>query len=133
MNVTYPTSALATEAYACVTSTGLGTGGVDYLIYNGPMSGASGLSYPQTPQVLTVSGTPPTSTPPTGPTDNYSVNLYAGSESTQCGSSFTNGPLATGSTPPGSTATPGTSAAPALNSDAENESITDSVTMTYSG
>lgn len=112
---TYPTSPLATEAYVCLGSTGLGTNGSPFFeIYNGPMSGLPAGGWSQEGDVLTVAGTGYSggSPPASGPTDNYIINVYAGSGvSTACG----------------------TSTAPALNSDAEGESITLSATMTYQG
>ena len=132
---TYPGSQLATEASMCVTSTGIGTSGGDYVLYNGPLSGGLNANWSQGGDTLTVAGTPATSS--SAPTDNYIINLYAGSEQTQCGTSFTSGTGAasgTGTTvAPGSVVTPGISTASPLNSDAESESIVISTTMTYSG
>ena len=111
---TYPTSALATEAYICVASTGIGTGGTPYLLYNGPISGL-----PTTPgwsqggDMLTTAGTTPTST--SAPTDNWIYNVYSGpAAASPCG--FTNISPSTG-----------------LNNDAMGNSITLSATMTYQG
>jgi hypothetical protein len=114
---TYPTSPLATEAYVCFGSTGLGTTpGSFFQIYNGPMSGLPASGWGQNGDVLTTLGTPPSGgpypIPASGPTDNYIINVYAG---------------------PGVSTACGTSTAPALNSDAEGESITLSATMTYQG
>jgi hypothetical protein len=112
---TYPTSPLATEAYVCFGSTGLGTNGSPFFeIYNGPLSGVPAGGWSQEGDVLTVAGTPYSggSPPASGPTDNYIIDIYAG---------------------PGVSETCGTSTAPALNSDAENESITVSATVTYQG
>jgi hypothetical protein len=106
---TYPGSALANEAYACVGSTGLGTGGNFFQIYNGPISSLPAGGWGQDGDTLTVAGSP--TTPSSGPTDNYIVDVYAGAVTTACGAST----------------------APALNSDAESESITLSATMTYQG
>jgi hypothetical protein len=126
-------SALEGEAYVCATSTGIGSDGTNYLLYNGPLSGFVGTSYALDSDVLTTSGTAPTGT--TGPTDNIVMDVYAGSESTDCGSSFTNGTGAPGgggvSTTFGSVATPGLSPAPILNGDSSGESIAISAAFTY--
>jgi hypothetical protein len=126
-------SALAGEAYVCATSTGIGIGNTNYLLYNGPLSGFIGTSYGLDSDVLTTSGTTPTAT--SGPTDNFVVDVYAGSELTQCGNSFTNGTGAPGgggvAVGLGSTATPGTSVAPTLSGDFTSQSIAISVKMTY--
>jgi hypothetical protein len=123
LNVTYPTSPLVTESYVCIGSTGLGTGGSWFQIYNGPLGALVGTGgsygWGQDGDTLTVANTPYI-TPPgpipavpsSGPTDNYIVNIYAG---------------------PGVSTACGTSTAPPLNSDAENESVVASVTMTYQG
>jgi hypothetical protein len=137
-NSTYPTSQLATEASVCVTSSGLGTGGNNDLLYNGPLSGFAGTNYGQNGDILTVAGTLPNNaifpSVATGPTDNYVVDVYAGSEPTSCGSSFTAADGAnTANAKVLSIATPGISVTPTLNYDAENQSITISVTMTYQG
>ena len=125
LSTTYPTSALATESYVCIGSTGLGTGGAWFPIYNGPLGtllGAGGsYGWGQDGDTLTVAGSPyitppgpPPETPASGPTDNYIVDVYAGpGQVTACGTS-----------PAGT---------PTLDSSAENESITVSVTISYQG
>jgi hypothetical protein len=100
----------------CIGSTGLGSGGSFFPIYNGPLAAENGASYGQNGDILTVAGTTPNNASypavATGPTDNYIVDIYAG---------------------PGVVTACGTSTAPALDTDAESESITASVTMTYQG
>lgn len=119
-------SQLESEAYVCATSTGIGTNNTNVLLYNGPLSGFTGTSYALSGDKITTSGAP---TATSGPTDNFVVDVYAGSESTLCGANFTNGTGATASA--GSTATPGTSVAPTLNSDSAGQNIAISVEMTY--
>jgi hypothetical protein len=116
IGATYPTSPLASELSVCVTSTGLGTGGSTYKIYNGSLSGAIPGNWGQQGDYITVGGpySAPGVTPAFGPTDNYAVQLYAGpGQATACGTS------------------PATT--PTLNNDAMGESIAVSATMTYSG
>jgi len=119
-------SQLESEAYVCATSTGIGTNDTNVVLYNGPLSGFSGTSYALSGDEIITSGAP---TATSGPTDNFVVDVYAGSEPTLCGANFTNGVGATASA--GSTATPGTSVAPTLNSDSAGENIAISVEMTY--
>ena len=119
-------SQLESEAYVCATSTGIGTNNTNVLLYNGPLSGFIGTSYALSGDEITTSGAP---TATSGPTDNFVVDVYAGSEPTLCGANFTNGAGATASA--GSTATPGTSVAPTLNSDSADENIAISVEMKY--
>ena len=103
-------SALAQEAYVCLGSTGIGTGGSFFPLYNGPISGLAPLSLGQQGDVLTVANSTPT--PTSGPTDNVVINVYAGlGEPTACG----------------------TSTAQALDNSAMGESITLSGEMTYQG
>ena len=73
--VTNSTSDLATEAYVCLGTTGVGSGGTFSQIYNGPLAGLVGGSYIQNGSPLMV------------PNSTYSfvVNVYAGSETTACG------------------------------------------------
>lgn len=87
--VTSPTSALATEAQVCFGSTGLGTGGAWYPIYNGSLAGFNGVSYSQAGDVLTIAGTAYSMHAPVdfGPTDSFVLNVYAGAETTACGPS----------------------------------------------
>jgi hypothetical protein len=118
----------------CVTSTGLGTNGNDYVLYNGPLSGGLNANWGQGGDTLTVAGTPYTNT--SAPTDNYLINIYAGTATTQCGSTFTATDVILGvgtvaNASPGATATPGPSQAPTLQNDSEGGSITLSATMTY--
>jgi hypothetical protein len=124
---------LVGEAYVCATSTGIGTGDTNFLLYNGPLSGFTGTSYALDGDVLSTSGTPATAT--SGPTDNFVVDVYAGSEQTLCGTGFTNGTgadLGTGQTMiAGSPATPGTSTAPTLVGDSAGQSVAISAEMTY--
>ena len=129
-----PSSPLANEASMCVTSTGLGTNGNDYVLYNGPLSGGLNANWGQGGDTLTVAGTPYTNT--SAPTDNYLINIYAGTATTQCGSTFTATDVILGvgtvaNASPGATATPGPSQAPTLQNDSEGGSITLSATMTY--
>jgi len=99
---TSPNSRLAAEAYLCEVSSG-------EVIYNGPLAAAPA-------QGITGFLAP-------SATDNYSVNIYAGSETTACGSVVTTG----------ATAVSGTSTAPALNKDAEGGVINPTLTVSYSG
>ena len=73
---TYNTSPLANEAYICIASTGIGTGGSHFEWYNGPISGLPAGGWDQQGDVLTTAGTPPT--PTSAPTDNWIYNVYAG-------------------------------------------------------
>ena len=117
---------LESEAYVCATSTGIGTNDTNVVLYNGPLSGFSGTSYALSGDEISTSGAP---TATSGPTDNFVVDVYAGSEPTLCGTSFTNGIGTTASAD--SPATPGTSAAPTLMGDSTGQSIAISVEMTY--
>jgi hypothetical protein len=117
---------LESEAYVCATSTGIGTNDTNVVLYNGLLSGFSGTSYALTGDEISTSGVP---TATSGPTDNFVVDVYAGSEPTLCGTSFTNGVGTNASV--GSPATPGTSAAPTLMGDSTGQSIAISVEMTY--
>ena len=132
-----PSSVLANEASMCVTSTGLGTNGNDYVLYNGPLSGGLNANWGQNGDTLTIAGTTPV-TNTAAPTDNYLINIYAGTTTTQCGGTFTandvisnEGTLANAST--GATGTPGPSAAPTLQNGAEGGSVTLTATTTYQG
>ena len=82
---------------------------------------------------LSISGTTATAT--SGPTDNFTVDVYAGSEPTQCGNSFTNGTGAPGgggvAAGSGSTAAAGTSVAPTLSGDTIGQSVAISAALTY--
>ena len=49
-----PSSVLANEASMCVTSTGLGTNGNDYVLYNGPLSGGLNANWGQNGDTLTL-------------------------------------------------------------------------------
>jgi hypothetical protein len=133
LNAVPVSSSLEGEAYVCATSTGIGSGGTNYLLYNGPLSGFTGTSYSLASDTLTTAGSTPTAT--TGPTDNFVVDVYAGSEPTDCGTGFTNGtgdPAGDGvATSVGSVAAPGTSTAPILGSDSSGESIAISAAFTY--
>ena len=124
LSSTYPGSALYDEASICIGSTGLGTGGSFFELYNGPISAAGGLgltgsyTWGQNGDVLTAAGSTPNGAVypavAKGPTDNYIVNVYAGpGQETACG---TSGP-----------------STPTLQNDAENESIAISVQMTFQG
>ena len=112
---------LKNEAYVCATSTGVGTDDANTVLYNGPLSGFTGTSYSLSNDVLSPSGTTATAT--SGPTDNFVVDVYAGSEQTLCGTN----------TAPGTAAMGGTSNAPALSSNVvgENENIAVTVKLTY--
>ncbi len=103
-------SALANDLYFCEVSSGT-------VIYNGPVSLALG--------TLPIAGTISV-----GGTDNDTINLYAGSETTACGDVFTAGPLQNGS--PGATATTGTSPAPSLTNADEGATLSLSLTVGYS-
>jgi hypothetical protein len=99
----YPASALAGELAVCEVSSGV-------VIYNGPLSG--GLYTQAIAGTIAVGGT-----------DTYTINVYAGSETTACGAV----------TGVGSTAVAGTSTAPALDNSVEGESLNVTVTVGYSG
>jgi hypothetical protein len=126
-------TALEGEAYVCATSTGIGTNPANSLLYNGPLSGFIGTSYALPGDTLSTSGT--AATPTSGPSDNFVVDVYAGSEPTECGNNFTNGVGLGGGTGQsasvGSNAVPGVSEAPPLNPDASGESVAVSATLTY--
>jgi predicted ribosomally synthesized peptide with SipW-like signal peptide len=112
---------LVGQAYVCATSTGIGTGNTNTVLYNGPLSGFMETSYSLSSGVLSTAG----------PTDNFVVDVYAGDETTLCGTVFTAGPYGS-ATNIGVTAPGGTSAAPALTSvSAESESIAISVELTF--
>ncbi|MGP8009064.1 MAG: hypothetical protein ACLPKZ_02250 [Acidimicrobiales bacterium] len=111
-------SDLATQAFVCATSTGIGTDDTNYVLYNGPLSDFTGTSYSLSGDVLTPTG-PPTAT--SGPSDNLVIDVYAGSEPTLCGAITT----------PGTAAVPGTSSAPILNSAAIGENVSVNVQLTY--
>ena len=100
-----PTSAnsrLAAEAYLCEVSS-------NEVIYNGLLSAAPAQSI--------------TGGLAVGATDSYTINVYAGSETTACGTGTT------GTNP----AVPGTSVGLSLNNDAEGGVIDPSMTVTYNG
>jgi hypothetical protein len=106
--VTDPTSVLASEVYVCVGTTGVGTGANFDRIWNGPLSGLVAGFFTQSGSPLMAAGSPPAA----GPTDNFTVNIYAGpGEATACG----------------------TSTAPALSADAQTESITLTSNFTFQG
>ena len=86
-----------------------------WVYYNGPLSGISGVLVPIAGWPALVTG---------GATDTYTVNVYAGSETTACGAATYS------STPQWTVATTGLSTAPALNNP-EGQSMTVSVAMTY--
>jgi predicted ribosomally synthesized peptide with SipW-like signal peptide len=110
---------LASQAYVCATSTGIGTNVTNTVLYNGPLSDFIGTSYSLAGDVLSTAG-PITTT--SGPTDNLVVDVYAGSEQTLCGSNVT----------PGTTATPGLSTTPSTISGAAiGEDIAVNVQLTY--
>ena len=110
-------SDLESQAYVCATSTGIGTGTTNYVLYNGPLSGFTG-TYSLSGDVLTPTG-PPTAT--SGTTDNVVVDVYAGSEPTLCGTNDS----------PGTAATPGTSTAPTISGAAIGENVAVNVQITY--
>jgi predicted ribosomally synthesized peptide with SipW-like signal peptide len=101
-----PNSLLAAEAYLCEVSS-------SYVIYNGPLASAPAQA---------ISGSL-AAYPGTGNTDNYSVNIYAGTEPTACGTGTT------GTTPN----VPGTSTAPTLLQGAQGGVINPSMTVSYTG
>jgi predicted ribosomally synthesized peptide with SipW-like signal peptide len=111
-------AALASQAYVCATSTGIGTGVTNTVLYNGPLSGFTGTSYSLPGDVLSTTGAP---SPNSGPTDNLVVDVYAGAESTLCGTTTT----------AGATATPGTSNAAAISGAAIGETIAVTAKLTY--
>ena len=113
---------LKSEAYVCATSTGIGTVDANTVLYNGPLSGFTGTSYSLSNDVLSASGTNPTTT--SGSTDNFVVDVYAGSEPTLCGSNTTAGTAAT----PGNSTTPSI-----LSSAAIGENVAVDVQLTYQG
>lgn len=94
-------TALAGEAYLCEVSSG-------EVIYNGPLHAA-----PAQQIAGTLAATA---------TDNYTVNVYAGTETTACGSV----------TSAGATAVSGPSTAPSLSNDAEGGVIDPTLTVSYS-
>ena len=100
---TQPGSALASQLSICE----VGSGDV---IFNGPLSEA--LDTQAIVGVLAVGGS-----------YSYTLNIYAGDETTACGAV----------TSVGAPAVSGTSTAPALNSATTGESITATVTVGYSG
>jgi len=106
------------EAYVCVTSTGIGSNNSNVVLYNGPLSAMIGTSYALSGDELVTSGTP---TATSGPTDSLVVDVYAGSETTLCGTT----------TAANSAVTPGLSTAPTLSGDSAGQVIAVSVTMTY--
>jgi len=130
-----PSSVLANEASMCVTSTGLGTNGNDYVLYNGPLSGGLKRKLGAKRDTLTVGGsytntaarrttTSSTSTPVLrrrSAAVRFTANDVISNEGT----------LANAST--GATGTPGPSAAPTLQNGAEGGSVTLTATTTYQG
>ena len=110
---------LESEAYVCATSTGIGTDNTNIVLYNGPLSGFTGTSYSLSNDVLSPSGATPTAT--SGSTDNFVVDVYAGSEPTLCGTN----------TAAGTPATPGPSNAPVISGAALGENIAVNVQLTY--
>jgi len=104
-----PTSAnsrLAAEVYLCEVSSG-------EVIYNGLLADAGAQA---------INGTL-TAAPGPGNTDNYIVNVYAGTETTACGSVVT----------VGAPAVLGLSTAPSLNNDAQGGVINPTMTVSYTG
>jgi len=100
---TYPSSALAQELYICEVDP------FGYVDYNGPLSGASFIPYgPGNPFAPAA-------------TENMTVNIYAGDETTACGS-LTIGNLAVS----------GTSTSPSLDNSAQGESIAVTFTTSWS-
>jgi hypothetical protein len=113
---TYQSSALASEMYVCISSTGLGVPAGDvFVFYNGPLSGVLNNSFNimNPSDVLAPSGT-----------DNDVFNFYAGDQVTNCGANTTLGQY---------TLAPAVSNAPTLDNSAENESINITDTITYNG
>jgi hypothetical protein len=110
VTVTDPTSALAKEAYACMTSTGI----VPSIFYDGPLSGIAAAEAAWAPSVLqlTPAGVPAV-TGASANTDSYVIDVYAGDVTTACsGDGVT---------------------APSLNNDAEGGSITLTANMDFTG
>jgi predicted ribosomally synthesized peptide with SipW-like signal peptide len=118
MATNYPSSQLAADLYVCEVSYGPGLT-PDYVIYNGPL--VSALFTQDINGTIAVSGT-----------DEYTTNIYAGSEPTLCGDNFTAGPLKTGG--PGTVVTAdATSPAPDLTNVDMSQSLNVTVTVGYSG
>jgi hypothetical protein len=117
MATNYPSSQLAAHLYVCEVSYGPGLT-PDYVIYNGPL--VSALFTQDINGTIAVAGT-----------DEYTTNIYAGSEPTLCGDNFTAGPLYTGA--PGTVVTAdATSPAPELTNVDMNQSLNVTVTVGYS-
>jgi hypothetical protein len=114
----YPTSTLAGELYVCEVSYGPGLT-PDYVIYNGPLTSA--LYTQAITGTIAVNGI-----------DEYTTNIYAGSEPTLCGDNFTAGPLANAGVGTIVTAD-ATSPAPALDNSVMGESLDVTLTVGYSG
>jgi hypothetical protein len=119
MGTDYPASALAAELYVCQVSYGSPGLTPDYVIYNGPLS-------------LALYTQPISGTIAVNGIDEYTTNIYAGSEPTLCGGDFTAGPLANVS--PGAVVTAdATSPAPELDNSVMGESLNVTLTVGYSG
>ena len=110
-------SDLANQAYVCATSTGIGVGGANLVLYNGLLSDFTGTTYALSGDVLSTTGTPSSTL---GPTDNLVVDVYAGNETTPCGTNAA-----------GTTATPVPSNEPAISGAAIVENIAINVELTY--
>lgn len=114
----YPSSQLAADLYICEVSYGPGLT-PDYVIYNGPLVSAL---YTQA-----ISGTIAV-----GGTDEYTTNIYAGSEPTLCGDNFTSGILKNATVGAVVTAD-ATSPAPDLTNVDASQSLNVTLTVGYSG
>ena len=95
-------TAFAAQAYLCEVSSGV-------VIYNGPLSAAPAQA---------IAGTLAA-----GATDTYTVNIYAGTATTACGSVTT----------VGATAVSGTSTSPSLSTTAQGGVIDPTMTVSYQG
>ena len=114
-----PGSQFVNEASLCIVRQALsGPYEGTWVYYNGPLSDENGV-------VVPIAGWPALIPGPGGATDTYTVNVYAGSETTACGAA----PYS--STHQWTTATTGLSTAPSLGNYSESLSMTVSVALTY--
>jgi hypothetical protein len=115
----YPSSQLAQDLYVCEVSYGSPGFTPDYVIYNGPLSSAlytQGIN-----GTIAVNGT-----------DEYTTNIYAGSEPTLCGDNFTAGPSGSSSNVGAVVTADATSPAPELTNLDMGESLNVTLTVGYS-
>jgi hypothetical protein len=110
LTVTPPASALATEAYACVSSSGISPG----IAYDGPLSGLAAAEAGWSPSTLSLTPAGVAAVPGVSAnTDNYIIDVYAGDVTTACSGDGV--------------------VAPSLANDAEGESLTVGATVTLQG